>query len=64
VDESGASIWGSSGEPFYGLKTKYKTQVSKKLTMELILTLSDKKLSFLDEKLDKNILGLIAEYSF
>ena len=64
VDESGASIWGSTGEPFYGLKTKYKTQVSKKLTMELILTLSDKKLSFLDEKLDKNILGLIAEYSF
>jgi hypothetical protein len=32
--------------------------------MELVLTLSDKKLSFLDEKLDKNILGLITEYSF
>ena len=64
VDRSGTNVWGSSGEPFYGLKTKYKTQVSKKLTMELILTLSDKKLSFLDEKLDKNILGLITEYSF
>jgi hypothetical protein len=64
VDESGTSIWGSSGEPFYGLKTKYKTQVTKRLTMELVLTLSDKKLSFLDEKLDKNILGLITEYSF
>jgi hypothetical protein len=64
VDESGTSIWGSSGEPFYGLKTKYKTQVTKRLTMELVLTLSDKKISFLDEKLDKNILGLITEYSF
>ena len=64
VDQSGVSVWGSSGEPFYGLKTKYKTQISKKLSMELILTLRDKKLPFLDKNLDKNILGFIAEYNF
>ena len=29
VDQSGPSVWGSSGELFYGLKTKYKTQFSK-----------------------------------
>ena len=64
VDQSGVSVWGTSGEPFYGLKTKYKTQFSKKLSMELIFTLTDKKLSFLDKNLDKNILGLITEYNF
>jgi len=46
------------------LKTKYKTQFSKKLSMELILTLTDKKLPFLDKNLDKNILGIITEYNF
>ena len=64
VDQSGANVWGSSGEPFYGLKTKYKTQISKKLSMELILTFTDKKLPFLDKNLDKNILGIITEYNF
>ena len=64
VDQSGQSVWGSSGEPFYGLKTKYKTQFSKKISMELILTLTDKKLPFLDKNLDKNILGIITEYNF
>ena len=64
VDQSGPSVWGSSGELFYGLKTKYKTQFSKKLSMELILTLTDKKLPFSDKNLDKNILGFIAEYNF
>ena len=63
-DQSGPSVWGSSGELFYGLKTKYKTQFSKKLSMELILTLTDKKLPFLDKNLDKNILGIITEYNF
>ena len=64
VDQSGVSIWGSSGKPFYGLKTKYNTQISKKLSMELILTLTDKKLPFLDKNLDKNILGIVTEYNF
>ena len=64
VDQSGISVWGSSGEPFYGLKSKYKTQISEKLSMELILTLTDKKLPFLDKNLDKNILGIITEYNF
>ena len=64
MDQSGVSVWGSSGEPFYGLKTKYKTQISKKLSIELILTLTDKKPSFLDKNLDKNILGIITEYNF
>ena len=64
VDQSGTSIWGTTGKPFYGLKTKYKTQISNKLTMELILTLSDKKLPFLNNNIEKNILGLITEYSF
>ena len=64
VDQSGSSVWGSSGELFYGLKTKYKTQFSKKLSMELVLTLTDKKLPFLDKNLDKNILGIITEYNF
>ena len=64
VDQIGTSIWGSTGKPFYGLKTKYKTQISKKLSMELILTLSDKKLPFLNNNIEKNILGLITEYSF
>ena len=64
VDQNGVSVWGSSGKPFYGLKTKYKTQISNKLTIEFIFTLSDKKLSFLNEDKEKNILGLITEYSF
>ena len=64
IDQSGVSVWDSSGDPFYGLKTKYKNKISKKLSMELILTLSDKKLPFLDKNLDKNILGIITEYNF
>ena len=64
MDQSGPSVWGSSGELFYGLKTKYKAQFSKKLSMELILTLTDKKLPFLDKNIDKNILGIIIEYNF
>ena len=64
VDQSGVSVWGSSGKPFYGLKTKYKTQFSKKLSMELILSLTDKKLPFLNSNLDRNILGIITEYNF
>ena len=64
VDQGGVSVWGSSGKPFYGLKTKYKTQFSKKLSMELILSLTDKKLPFLDLNLDRHILGIITEYNF
>ena len=64
MDKNGTSVWGSSGEPFYGLKTKYKTQFSKRLSIELLLALTDKKLPFLDKNLDKNILGFIAEYNF
>ena len=42
----------------------FKTQISKKLSIELILTMRDKKLQFLDKDLDKDILGFIAEYNF
>ena len=47
--KAGQVFGANTGKPFYGLKTKYKTQFSKKLSMELILTLTDKKLPFLNK---------------
>ena len=64
TDAAGRNIWGSTGDPFYGLKTKYKFKLSKNLSTSFVLTLSDKNLLYLDKSLNKNILGFIAEYNF
>lgn len=63
-DNDGRNVWGSAGEPFFGLKTKYKFKLTKNLSTSFVLTLSDKKLLYLDKSLSKNILGFIAEYNF
>ena len=64
TDADGRSIWGNSGSPFYGLKTKYKLEISKNLSAEFNLTIADEKLTFLNSRLDKNILGFTIEYDF
>ena len=64
TDAVGRNIWGSTGDPFFGLKTKYKFKYSKNLSTSFVLTLSDKNLLYLDKSLSKNILGFIAEYNF
>ena len=64
TDAVGRNIWGSSGDPFYGLKSKYKFKFSDNLSASFVLTLSDKKLLYLDKSLSKNIIGFIAEYNF
>ena len=64
TDANGRNIWGSHGDPFYGIKTKYKLKISNNLSTSFVLTVSDKKLNYLDKSLNKNILGFIAEYNF
>ena len=64
TDAVGRNIWGNTGDPFFGLKTKYKFKYSKNLSTSFVLTLSDKNLLYLDKSLSKNILGFIAEYNF
>tara|TARA_B100001057_G_scaffold58258_1_gene51668 strand:+ start:347 stop:1816 length:1470 start_codon:yes stop_codon:yes gene_type:complete len=64
MDATGRHIWGNSGDPFYGIKTKYEFDITKNLSAKIILNLSDKKLNFLEKSLDKNILGFSAEYNF
>ncbi len=64
LDANGRSIWGNSGDEFHGLKGKYNFQITSNIKGSVILTISDKELSFLNKELDKNILGLSAEYSF
>jgi hypothetical protein len=64
TDALGRNIWGSAGDTFFGLKTKYKFKYSKNLSTSFVLTLNDKNLVYLDKSLSKNILGFIAEYNF
>lgn len=63
-DANGRSIWGDAGEPFYGLKIKYKLNFSKNFSTELILTSTDKSLTFLEKEMNKNIIGIIGRYNF
>ena len=64
TDAVGRNIWGDSGDYFYGLQTKYKYEITENLSAKLILTLTDKKLQYINEELDRNIIGWVAEYKF
>ena len=64
TDAVGRNIWGDSGDYFYGLQTKYKYEITENLSAKLILTLTDKKLQYINKELDRNIIGWVAEYKF
>lgn len=64
LDADGRNIWGDSGDPFYGIKSKYGFKISNNLSAKIVLTISDKDLTFLNKSLEKNILGLNLKYSF